>query len=145
MSSIKNLYENALKYEHSSLAHYIAHLIREGKISFDDDVAVLDFTQADHSNVSESIKRNELCFSLIKAFSLKYSDMKFTFIFARNQQEAIDYFKKIFKFSPKNCHEYPMDFVIEKGNRFISFRDLKRECAQFPTFIGYYEREMVYQ
>lgn len=145
MSSIKKLYEKALKYEHSSLAHYIAHLIREGKISLDDDEAALDLTQADHSIVRASIERNDLCFSLIKVFSLKHSDMKFAFIYARNQQEAIDYFKKIFKSVPKNCHEYPMDFVIEKGNRFVSFRDLKRECAQFPTFIGYYEREMVYR
>ncbi|MEH7122085.1 hypothetical protein V7127_02450 [Bacillus sp. JJ1773] len=145
MSSIRKLYENAIKYEESTLAHYIAHLLQEGKVKLEDDESTIDFKLADHDRVQQMINKNELGFSNVKPFALKYSNNSFVFVYANNQQEAIELFQRTLRTRPKNCHEYSMDFVIEKGNRFISFRDLKKEFTKFPDLIGFYEREIAYQ
>lgn len=144
MSSIRVLYEAAVKYEHSSLAHYIINLLQEGKIQLEDDESIIDFSQANQQQVKQMVEGNMLGFQIIRVFALKHTDNKFAFIYAKDKQDAIDFFRKEFRSNPKNCHEYPMDFVIEKGNRFISFRELKQEFEQSPAFIGFYERKMVY-
>lgn len=141
MSSIKELFEDAIRFEMSSFAHYLLHLLQEGKVKFDDDKSVLDFVEADNRKVQKLIGHNHLKFSTIKVFALKHSENLFQFIYANSRDEAINYFKKVLRKHPINCYEYPLYFEIARGNRVVSFRELKKEFSSFPALIGYYERE----
>ncbi|MFD2445454.1 hypothetical protein ACFSO7_15925 [Bacillus sp. CGMCC 1.16607] len=55
------------------------------------------------------------------------------FIFAAIEQEAIQFYQETFHHSPENCHEYPLDFEITRGNEVISFREMRREYVRFPA------------
>lgn len=140
MITVRELYEESIRYEEKTLAHYILHLLQEGKVSLDDDADKLDFTQADYEKVAQMIEQNLLGFSDIKIFSLKYDDKLFAFVFAASQEEAIEFFQKKFKRNPKNCHEYPLDFPMSRGNEFLTFRDMRKEYSHFPALAGFYER-----
>ncbi|MED0758754.1 hypothetical protein P4S93_07375 [Aneurinibacillus thermoaerophilus] len=140
MTTVRELYEESIRYEEKTLAHYILHLLQEGKVSLEDDADSLDLTQADHEKVAAMILQNQLGFSDIRIFSLKYDNKQFAFIFAANEEEAIEFFQKIFKRNPYNCHEYPLDFPMSRGNEFLTFRDMKKEYSRFPALAGFYER-----
>jgi hypothetical protein len=140
MTTVRELYEESIRYEEKTLAHYILHLLQERKVSLDDDADKIDFLQADHEKVAQMIVQNQLGFSDIKVFSLKYDDKLFAFVFAASQEEAIEFFQKKFKRNPKNCHEYPLDFPMSRGNEFLTFRDMRKEHSKFPALAGFYER-----
>ncbi|WP_233253046.1 MULTISPECIES: hypothetical protein [unclassified Geobacillus] len=140
MITVRELYEESIRYEEKTLAHYILHLLQEGKVSLEDDADTIDFTQADHEKVAAMILQNQLGFSDIKIFSLKYDDKRFAFIFAANEEEAIQFFRQKFKRKPYNCHEYPLDFPMSRGQEFLTFRDMKKEHSHFPALAGFYER-----
>jgi hypothetical protein len=140
MITVRELYEESIRYEEKTLAHYILHLLQEGQVSLDDDADKIDFLQADHEKVAQMIVQNQLGFSDIKVFSLKYDDKLFAFVFAASQEEAIEFFQKKFKRNPKNCHEYPLDFPMSRGNEFLTFRDMRKEYSHFPALAGFYER-----
>jgi hypothetical protein len=140
MTTVRELYEESIRYEEKTLAHYILHLLQEGQVSLDDDADKIDFLQADHEKVAQMIVQNQLGFSDIKVFSLKYDDKLFAFVFAASQEEAIEFFQKKFKRNPKNCHEYPLDFPMSRGNEFLTFRDMRKEYSHFPALAGFYER-----
>lgn len=141
MTTVRELYEESIRYEEKTLAHYILHLLQEGKVSLEDDVDSLDFMQADHEKVAQMIRENKLGFSDIKIFSLKYDNKRFAFIFAASEEEAIQFFRQKFKRKPYNCHEYPLDFPMSRGNEFLTFRDMKKEHSHFPALAGFYERK----
>ncbi|WP_044893015.1 hypothetical protein [Bacillus alveayuensis] len=141
MTTVRELYEESIRYEEKTLAHYILHLLQEGQVSLDDDADKIDFLQADHEKVAQMIVQNQLGFSDIKVFSLKYDDKLFAFVFAASQEEAIEFFQKKFKRNPKNCHEYLLDFPMSRGNEFLTFRDMKKEHSHFPALAGFYERK----
>jgi hypothetical protein len=140
MTTIRELYEASIHYEESTLAHYILHLLQEGKVSLEDDESFLDLDQADHQVVAELIEKNQLGFSFIKVFSLKMYANTFVFIFAKSKQDAINLYQKKFRKAPLNCYEYPLDYRICRGNEFLSFRDLKKEMIEFPSIAGYFEK-----
>ena len=79
---VKDVYQDCLRYEESSLAHYIHHLLAEKKISLDDDISKIDLNQADHQKVAEMIQNNVLGFHKIGIYSLKMNQKDFVFIFA---------------------------------------------------------------
>ncbi|HSH24221.1 MAG TPA: hypothetical protein VLA13_01585, partial [Massilibacterium sp.] len=128
----------------SSLAHYILHLLQEGKVTLEDDKSKLDLNQADHEKVKRMIKENHLGFSQIKIFSLKYSDMQFVFIFAESGEIAKKFFRQQFKKEPFTCTEMLMNEPITKGNRTLTFRELRKEFNSFPAFAGIYDRRNGY-
>lgn len=138
--TIKELYEDAIKYEESFLAHYIFYLIREGKISFSDDSSVL----AHHSDYSDKFLRiwqkNQLGFCQIKVYSLKQEAKKFVFIFAKDRKEAILHYRLTYGKNPLNCHEISLDNEMIVGHRVITFRRLKKEFRTFPVVVGEYEK-----
>jgi hypothetical protein len=140
MTTVRELYEESIRYEEKTLAHYILHLLQEGKVSLEDDADSLDFTQADHEKVAKMILQNQLGFSDIRIFSLKYDNKRFAFIFAASEEEAIQFFRQRFKRKPYNCHEYPLDFPMSRGQEFLTFRDMKKEHSHFPALAGFYER-----
>jgi hypothetical protein len=140
MTTVRELYEESIRYEEKTLAHYILHLLQEGRVSLEDDADSLDFAKADHQKVAQMIEQNQLGFSDIKIFSLKYDNKRFAFIFAASEEEAIQFFRQKFKRKPYNCHEYPLDFPMSRGNEFLTFRDMKKEHSHFPALAGFYER-----
>ena len=123
------------------MAHYIHHLLAEKKISLDDDISKIDLDQADHQKVAEMIQNNVLGFHKIGIYSLKMNQKDFVFIFAASEQEAIQYYTKTFHQTPLNCHEYSLDFQLDRGNDVISFRDMRKEFESFPAIAGYFKRE----
>ncbi|WHY84038.1 hypothetical protein QNH39_15245 [Neobacillus novalis] len=138
---VKDLYMDSIRFEESSLAHCIHHLLAEQKISLDDDISKLDFDQADHQKVAEMIHNNVLGFHKICIYSLKMNQKDFIFIFAASEQEAIKFYRSTFHQTPLNCHEYPLDFELCRGNGGISFRDMRKEFMSFPAIAGRFERE----
>ncbi|WP_144553444.1 hypothetical protein [Bacillus sp. X1(2014)] len=138
--SVKDLYMDCFRYEESTLAHYIYHLLAEKKISLDDDFSIKDLEQADHQKVKELIQNNVLGFHKVGIYSLKMNQKDFVFIFAANKQEAIQFYCKTFNQNPLNCHEYSLDYQIDRGNDGISFRDMRKEFESVPAIAGYFQK-----
>lgn len=140
MLSIKKLFEEAVKYEYTGLAHYILCILQEGIAKQEEDFSIVNHTLVDKAKVNKMVAENVLGFQMMKVFALKYDEKFFYFVYAKDAAEAKEFFRNKFHVNPKNCHEYDMDFEISSGNRFISFRELKKEFNSFPNLIGYFER-----
>lgn len=137
---VRDVYLDSLRYEESSLAHCIHHLLEEKKISLNDDMSQIDFNQANHQKVAEMVENNVLGFQKLNIFSLKRSKNEFVFIFAATQQDAIQHFTESYHQLPLNCIEYLLDFQFTRGNEVISFRDLRKEFVSFPAVVGCYRK-----
>ncbi|MEH7502957.1 hypothetical protein V7152_13265 [Neobacillus drentensis] len=137
---VKDLYMDCFRYEESSLAHCIYHLLAEQKISLDDDISKIDFDQANHQKVREMVQNNVLGFHKIGIYSLRMNQKDFVFIFAGSHKEAIQFYTKTFHQVPLNCHEYSLDYQLARGNDVISFRDMRKEFMSFPAIAGYFKR-----
>jgi hypothetical protein len=135
---VKNMYQDCLYYEETSLAYYLYHLLTEKKISLGDDVSIIDLNQADHQKVSVMIQNNILGIQKIGIFSLKMNNKAFVFIFASSQKEAIQFYNLSFHKTPLNCHEYPLEFELTRKSGVISFRAMKKEFRRFPAIAGYF-------
>ncbi|WP_045520571.1 hypothetical protein [Neobacillus niacini] len=59
---VKDVYLDCLRFEDSSLDHYIHHLLAVKKIKLDDDISKIDLEQADHQKVKELVQINVLGF-----------------------------------------------------------------------------------
>lgn len=138
---VKDLYIDCFRYEESTLAHYIYHLLAEKRISLDDDVSKLYLIQADNKKVRELIQNNVLGFHKVGIYSLKMNQKNFVFIFAASQPEAIQFYTKTFHQVPLNCHEYSLDYLLARGNDVISFREMRKEFESIPAIAGYFKRE----
>lgn len=137
---VKEMYQDSLLFEESSLAHYIYHLLAEKKLSLNDDSSKIDLNQADHQKVAEMIENNLLGFHPVGIYSLKMNQKAFVFVFAASQEEAIGFYTELFHRAPLNCHEYSQDFELARGNSVISFREMKKEFERFPAVAGFYMR-----
>ncbi|ULT59588.1 hypothetical protein L1999_14135 [Neobacillus drentensis] len=137
---VKDLYLDSLLYEQSSLAHYLHHLLAEKKITLEDNLSQFDLEQADHLKVAEMIENNVLGFHKVCIYSLKMNQKDFVFIFAKNPEEAIQFYRKTFQQKPMNCHESCLDFEFIRGNDTVSFREMRKEIENFPAIAGYFKR-----
>lgn len=137
---VKEMYHDCLYYEESTLTYYLYHLLAEKKISLDDDVSKIDLDQADHQKVLMLIQNNVLGIHKTRIFSLKMSRKAFVFIYARSEDEAIQFYHQFFHRTPLNCHEYPLEFELNRESGNISFRDMKKEFRSFPAIAGYFTR-----
>jgi len=137
---VSDLYYDSLVFQESSLAHCIHLLLEEKKISLEDDASKLDFSQIDSQKLADMIEQNVLSIHKVGIYSLKMGKRTFVFIFAESQEEAVQFFKRSFHHPPLNCHEYPLEFELTRGNEVISFRDMKREFERFPAIAGYFMR-----
>ncbi len=137
---VKDLYMDCFRYEESSLAHCIYHLLAEQKISLDDDISKIDLEQADYQKVSELVQNNVLGFHKVGIYSLKMNEKDFVFIFADSHKESIQFYTKTFHQVPLNCHEYSLDYQLARGNDVISFRAMRKEFMSFPAIAGYFKR-----
>jgi hypothetical protein len=138
--TIKDYYLDALYSEDTALAHYFHYLVAEQKVSLDDDVSILDTIQVDVGQVRELIQKNVLGIHKICIYSLKMDEKNFIFIFATSREEAITFYTKTFHRTPLNCHNYPLDFLMTRGNRCISFRDMRKDFESFPAIAGFFEK-----
>ena len=137
---VKDLYFDSIRFEETSLAHYIHHLIEEQKITLDDNISKIDLEQVDHHKVAELIQNNVLGIQKVGIYSLKMNQNDFVFIYACSQQKAIQFYTESFQQAPMNCLEYSLDFELTRGNDVISFRDMRREFMSFPAIAGYFKR-----
>ncbi|QIZ08455.1 hypothetical protein HFZ78_18515 [Priestia megaterium] len=137
---VKDLYMDCFRYEESSLAHCIYHLLAEQKISIDEDISKIDLEQADHQKVRELVQNNVLGIHKVGIYSLKMNQKDFVFIFAGRHKEAIQFYTETFHQSPLNCHEYSLDYQHARGNDVISFRDMRKEFMSLPAIAGYFKR-----
>jgi hypothetical protein len=93
---VKDLCMDCFRYEESTFAHYIYHLLEEKKISLDDDMSNIDLVQEDHQKVRELIQNNVLGIHKVGIYSLKMNQKDFIFIFAA---------------SKKPCNSIPKHFI----------------------------------
>ena len=137
---VRDLYIDAICYEEVSLAHYIHHLLQEGKISLEDDESKLDLNAADHAMVREMIEHNVLGFHKIGVYALKKNQHEFVFIFAEFEQEAIEFFAKTFNQTPLNCHPYSLNTQLLREHKVTTFWEMRKEHLVFPAIAGFFER-----
>lgn len=138
---VSELYEECLQYGVSTLAHCLYYLLMEKKISLHDDISNIHINQIDRQKIEELVRKNVLGLYKIGIYSLKVNKKDFVFIFAATKEEAIEFFINTFQQAPLNCHEYPLDFQIERGNEVITFREMRKEFERFPAIAGYFCRE----
>ncbi|MCH1627123.1 hypothetical protein [Fredinandcohnia quinoae] len=138
--NVKELFHDCLQYEESALAHYIHHLLTERLISLEDNISKLDLDLADHQKVADMIEKNVLGFHKMNIYSLKMNERDFVFIFARNSQEAIRFYRRTFHHTPLNCHKFQLDVEFTRGKELISFREMRKEFKSFPAVVGCYKR-----
>ncbi len=136
-----------MKDEVKVLVYAIRHFLSAGKLRYDDPADKLDevlaqATEEDNRAIGKLFEENPLKIDEIHVYAMKIENGRFAFVFARNEEEATHFFCCVFQQWPKNCHQYPMDFPMAVGVRFRSFRELKREHAEFPALAGIYEREV---
>jgi hypothetical protein len=139
---VRDVYLDSLRYEETSLAHCIHHLLKEKKISLDDDISQIDFNQVNPRKVAEMIGNNVLGIQKMNIFSLKRSKNEFVFIFAARQKDAIQLYTETYHQLPLNCLEFLLDFQLIRGNEIISFRDMRKEFVSFPAVVGCYRKGM---
>ncbi|MCH6269582.1 hypothetical protein [Neobacillus citreus] len=137
---VKEAYEDSFRFEESTLAHYIYHLLTEQKISLEDDMSILNAVQADNRKVAELIRKNVLGINKVRVYSLKMNKKDFFFIFASSPQEAIQFFTETFQQSPLNCHEYPLEFEFVRGKEVVTFQEMRKDFESFPAVAGRFEK-----
>lgn len=142
--TIKELFEAAVEYDESLLAHTIILLLREGKISLQDEGKVLDTVKLDVEKIKEAVEENELGINPIKLYSLKMDRYRFAWIFAQSSEQATSHFINLHGQKPMNCIEFMMDWEMEIGDRTLTFREYRNEQKEFPCFAGYYDRRDEY-
>lgn len=141
MVTIKEMYVESIANGYSFMAHALYYLLREGLVSPDDPSEAIDSKALDYKEVSSLEEENYLGLNVIRSYSLKVEANKFMFVFAKNETEAISFIKRKYGLTPLNCHEYPLDFSLMRGNAFITFREIKKEFSVFPALIGVFFKE----
>lgn len=145
MVTVREQYEHYIRYEQSYMAHLLHYLLKEGQIKLEDDCNKINYSSVNEAKVNELVEQNYLCFNPIKIFSLKVDDYLFAFVFAKNEEEAIEFAKSL-KYKPRNCHEYMLDIEMERdGGKVLTFREMKKEHDSFPALAGYFETDPVYR
>ncbi|MGM0900481.1 MAG: hypothetical protein ACQEXB_05135 [Bacillota bacterium] len=137
---VGELYLESIRLEQCSLAYYLYHLLAKREISLHDNMDQIDLEKADHQKVAEMIQTNHLGIRKVGIYSLKRNAKDFVFIYAYGDEEAIEFFTETFQQTPLNCHEYPLDFELARGNGVITFREMKKEFGRFPVVAGYFTR-----
>jgi len=134
---VKEVYEYAIEHEEHLIAHYLLYAIQNG-VPIDEDIKNLSQYNLDTNEARKLAESNVLGFTDIKIFSLKKTEKEYVFIFAEDTESAKKHFFKLYHTKPINCHEYPLDTLMARGNEFITFRDIRKEHDQFPALCGVY-------
>lgn len=145
MPTVKELYQTSIEREYSYTAHCLHYLLSNRLVKLDDDAERIDYSLIDMDKVREMEDKNYLCFKPIKVYALKISGYMWAFVFAENENDAIEFTKNELKEHPKKCVEYSLDLEMERGNRILSFREMKKDHATFPALVGYYEKDAAYR
>lgn len=127
------------------MAHALHYLVKNKLVKLSDDSDSIDWNKVDLAEVDRMEKENSLGFNPVKVYSLKVEENLFAFVFAKDELEAINFTKNKLNENPSNCIEYMMDVEMEKGNRILSFRDMKKEYQSFPELAGYFEISPFYR
>lgn len=138
MGSVEMLYKDAIRYEESVLAHYILCLLQEGKIVLQDDDSIISQVQPDSEKLAKMIETNYLGICPINMYALKMGNGQWAFIFAKSEKEAKQHLRRTTGQTPLKCREISPDQSVCIGNRFLPFREWKKEQREFPCLVGYY-------
>lgn len=71
---------------------------------------------------------------------MKVNPREFVFICAHSPEEATRFYVETYQHQPMNCHEYPLDFEVVRGNGVVSFREMRKEFVGFPVVGGVFRR-----
>jgi hypothetical protein len=140
MLTVKDMYEECISNGYSFMAHTLYYLLREGIVSPDDPAEGIKDEDLDYNAVKDLEAQNYLGFHITRPYSLKIAPGEFIFVFAKNEDEAISFFKKQYGLQALNCHEYPLDFSLMRGSAFITFREIQKEYSIFPAVIGFFSK-----
>lgn len=142
--NVRDVYQDAIRYEEPFMAHYIHCLLSDGKISLDDDASQIIRAEIDQEKFRQAYEKNILGVNKVKIYSLKLNKNQFAFIFAETKQDAMMFFRSKFNRDPVNCYEYDIDFGLLRGKEYVTFRSLRKEHNKFPALAFVYERNMAY-
>lgn len=142
--NVRDVYQDAIRYEEPFMAHYIHCLLSDGKINLDDDASKIFRAQINVKKFKQAYGKNILGVNKVKIYSLKLNKNQFAFIFAETKQDAMMFFRSKFNLDPVNCYEYDIDFGLLRGKEYVTFRSLRKEYNKFPALAFVYERNMAY-
>ena len=143
MPTVKNLLDDAMKYEMKSLVYCILYALRKKNIQPNDPEEKFfntRFADTENEQIARLIESNPLRLDIIKIYSLKMDKRKFAMIYARSREEAIQYYQELFHKKPLNCHEILLDHEILLGKKPVSFREMRKQFNTFPAYAGFIER-----
>ena len=143
MPTVKNLLDDAMKYEMKGLVYCILYALRKKYIQPNDpeeNFFNTRFADTDNEQIARLIESNPLRLDIIKIYSLKMDKRKFAMIYARSREEAIQYYQELFHKKPLNCHEILLDHEILLGKKPVSFREMRKQFNTFPAYAGFIER-----
>lgn len=108
-----------------------------------DDISAIDLnrlSEFEHKEVAKLVESNYLKINPIDIYTLKMDQNNFALIFASNEQQAIQYFQKVFKRDPLNCFSHIMDLEFAEGKGTITFREMRKHYSTFPALVGVYDK-----
>ncbi|WP_061566356.1 hypothetical protein [Heyndrickxia coagulans] len=137
---VRDVYQDAIRYEEPFMAHYIHCLLSDGKINLDDDASKIFRAQINVKKFKQAYGKNILGVNKVKIYSLKMSKNEFAFVFAECKQDAKLFFHSLFNREPFNCLEFDMDFGLLRGRQYVTFRQLRKEITKTPALAFVYRR-----
>lgn len=143
MNTVKDLLNDAMKYEMKGLVYCILYAVKKKYIQpndLEEKFYTTKFTETDNQEIAKLIEQNPLKFEFVKIYSLKMDKYKFAMIYARSREEALQHYGELFKRKPLNCHEFMLDYQVMQGNKPITFREMRKQFNSFPAYAGYMER-----
>ena len=141
--SVEEMYREAIEREFVGTAHTIFYMLQKGYVKMSDDVSALSFdklSEFERKEIEKMIEMNYLKINPIDIYTLKLDRNNFALIFARNEQEAIQYFCKVFDKKPLNCFRHMMDMEFVEGKGTITFREMRKYYSTFPALVGIYDK-----
>lgn len=142
--NVKEMLQDAIRYEEPFMSHYIYCLLQDGKVKLEDDVSRIFQVEINDKKFRQAYENDILGINKAKIFSLKLNKNQFAFVFAKTKQDAMMFFRSRFNRNPINCYEYDLDFGLLRGKEYVTFRSLRKEHDKFPALAFIYERNHAY-
>lgn len=136
---IKELYENSIQHEAIYLAYYLYSLQQQRKTSLKNDISPLNTIVANEEEIAKLIE-DPLRIYKMRVFSLDNSESETYFIFANNEQEALQLYYNTYIDTSKNCEDELYELEQIRIKKVIMMQELKKERSRFPVLVGWCKR-----
>lgn len=138
---IKELYEDSIHHEVIYLAYCLYSLQQQRKTSLKNDISSLNTIVVDEEEIAKLVE-DPLRIYKMKVFSLDDSESETYFIFAKNEQEALQLYYNTYKdITPKICEEELSEFEQMRIKKVIMMQELKKDSSKFPVVVGWCSRK----